>query len=131
MKPLRVLLVDDEEELVVTLVERLEFRGIEADSATSGQEALACLKNGEYDVVVADLKMPGIDGLELKSVVEKAHLGTEVVLFTGHGGSGAEEESEADVLMKPFSIEALVERIREAARRREVASGGVSEDPVT
>lgn len=128
MKLLRVLLVDDEEELIETIVERLEFRGIDARWVSSGKEALACLKDSPYDVVVIDLKMPGIDGLELKSLVEKAFPGTQILLVTGHGGSEAGEDP--DVLMKPFSIETLVERILDLTEGKGAPSVGALREPL-
>ena len=117
----KVLIVDDEEELVLTLVERLEFRGILAKGVTKGEDALACLNEEDFDVVVVDLKMPGIDGLEIKSVVEREHPTTEVVLVTGQGAHDPEQDLEIDAhfLMKPFSLGALVEKIREVLEEKE------------
>lgn len=115
MQPFRVLLVDDEEEFISTLVERLEFRGITAKGFTTGEAALACLRSEKFDVVVADLKMPGIDGLEIKRAVERDYPETKVLLVTGHGGKeSGDEEAEFDVLMKPFGIDALLQWITEA-----------------
>ena len=109
MEALKVLLVDDEEEFITTLVERLEFRGIAARGFTSGREALACLREERFDVVVADLKMPGIDGFEIKRTVEREFPATKVLLVTGHGGrESGEEDGDLDVLMKPFGIDALL-----------------------
>ena len=65
MDRLRVLLVDDEEELVATISERLMLRGIEADGVTTGAEALKLARDKEFDVVVLDVKMPGMDGLKV------------------------------------------------------------------
>ena len=116
MEAFRVLLVDDEEEFIMTLVERLEFRGIAAKGFTTGREALDCLKDEKFDVVVADLKMPGIDGLEIKRTVERDYPGTKVLLVTGHGGKDSgDDEAEFDVLMKPFGIDALLQWIAAAA----------------
>lgn len=115
MEPFRVLLIDDEEEFISTLVERLEFRGIAAKGFTGGAEALDCLKKEAFDVVIADLKMPGIDGMEIKRTVERDYPDTKVLLVTGHGGrESGDDEVDFDVLMKPFGIEALLEWIRRA-----------------
>jgi len=118
---LKVLIVDDEEELVLTLVERLEFRGITAKGVMKGRDALACLREEDFDVVVVDLKMPGIDGLEIKNVVEREHPTTKVVLVTGHGAQDPEQDLDIDAqfLMKPFSLSALVEKIREVLEEKE------------
>ena len=65
---MRILLVDDEAELVSTLAERLSFRGIEADWVTSGEEALKKVERQRYDVAVLDVKIPRISGLALKKL---------------------------------------------------------------
>lgn len=111
----KVLIVDDEEELVLTLVERLEFRGIAAKGVTKGSDALACLRKEDFDVVVVDLKMPGIDGLEIKEAVEREHPSTKVLLVTGHGAEDPEQDLEIDAhfLMKPFDLSTLMQKIRE------------------
>jgi DNA-binding NtrC family response regulator len=111
----KVLIVDDEEELVLTLVERLEFRGIPAKGVMTGKDALAFLRREKFDVVVADLKMPGIDGLEIKSVVERQHPATKVILVTGHGSEDPDQEVDLDdhILMKPFDLSALMQKIGE------------------
>ncbi len=119
MQARRVLLVDDEEEFITTLVERLEFRGIVAKGFTTGEQALDCLRREPFDVVIADLKMPGIDGLEIKRTVEREYPNTRVLLVTGHGGrETGDEDTEIDVLMKPFGIDALLNWIAEAVGSR-------------
>jgi DNA-binding response OmpR family regulator len=73
MKKVRVLLVDDEEEFVETLADRLQMRDLEASTAHNGEEALSVVKEDEPDVIVLDLKMPGIDGIEVLRRVKKAY----------------------------------------------------------
>jgi DNA-binding NtrC family response regulator len=122
VKNLKVLLVDDEEELVVTMVERLELRGITAKAVTRGSDALTALESEPFDVVVLDLLMPGIGGLKMKSIIERDHPSTEVLLVTGHGSQSPEKDVPSDlhVLMKPFSIDTLVQAIREVLGGKEV-----------
>lgn len=117
----KVLIVDDEEELVLTLVERLEFRGITAKGVMKGRDALACLQKEDFDVVVVDLKMPGIDGLRIKSAVEREHPQTKVLLVTGHGAQDPDHDPDIDAhfLMKPFSLSELVQKIREVLEEKE------------
>jgi two-component system OmpR family response regulator len=121
MEKWRVLLIDDEEELVTTLVERLQFRGIEAEAATSGARALEALERGCFQAAVLDLKMPGLSGLDVMEVIRRKHPGTKIILITGHG---AEEEVAADslpgsveILLKPFSIDVLIEAVQAALKR--------------
>ncbi len=112
----RVLLIDDEEELVTTLVERLEIRGICADAMTNGHDALEKMRDVDYHVVVADLKMPGLSGPEVIEIIKKRYPKVKIVLITGHGNTAHSEQeypvNEIDeILMKPFHIDNLIEAI--------------------
>ncbi len=113
MKEIRVLLVDDEEELVQTLVERLRFRGLDAEGVTTGKKALERLVVRRFDVVVADLKMPSVDGRLIEQIVKERYPGTRVLLMTGHGAQEDEIHDDTEYLLKPFSIETLLSRIME------------------
>jgi DNA-binding NtrC family response regulator len=118
MEPIRVLLVDDEEDLSLVLAERLQMRGFVADGVISGQEALRLIENKDYDVMVVDIKMPGLDGLELMKRIKARNPRTQIILFTGHG-SAREAESALgdgayDYLVKPIDIDDLITKIREA-----------------
>jgi DNA-binding NtrC family response regulator len=113
---LRVLLVDDEHELVDSLSERLQLRDVEAEVAHDGEQALAAVKAGEPDVMVLDLRMPGIDGIEVLRQVKKSHPAVEVVILTGHGTDKDEEEAlrlgATAYLKKPVDIEQLVSTLQ-------------------
>jgi DNA-binding NtrC family response regulator len=120
MDPVRVLLVDDEEELVVTLAERLAIRGFEADWAVSADSALELVRNRTYDVAVLDVKLPGISGLELKKHMAEIDADLRFIFMTGHGSqadfeAGAAAAGEANYLWKPVDIDALAEKIRSMA----------------
>jgi len=121
MEDYSVLLIDDEEELVATLVERLELRGIAAQAALSGHEALELLAKKPFQVAVVDLKMPGLSGIDVLNVIRRKYPRTKVLLITGHGAedpSAAEvPEGAFDILLKPFPIETLLERIHAALGR--------------
>ena len=82
---MRILLVDDEAELVSTLAERLSFRGIEADWVTSGEEALKQVEKQHYDAAVLDVKIPRISGLALKKLLEEKDPHLKFIFLTGHG----------------------------------------------
>lgn len=122
MDGLRVLIVDDEEELVSALVERLNLRGFAASGVTTGTDALAFLAREECDVVLLDVKMPGLGGLEVIRRIKEEHPGLEVVLLTGHGSVNSVEEGMAlgafDYLMKPVKIDNLVRVLNAAGSRR-------------
>ena len=119
MGGLRVLFVDDEEELVSAVVERLELRDIEASGATSGVEALQQLEKQEFDVVVMDVRMPGLGGLDTLRRIGRVYPQLQVVLLSGHGSTENVEEGlrlgAFAYLEKPVDIEHLLDVIRNAA----------------
>jgi CheY-like chemotaxis protein len=123
METVRVLIVDDEEELVSALTERLELRGFTTGGATSGKQALDALAGEAWDVVLLDVRMPGVDGFELTRRIRSEHPGTAVVLLTGRTSAQDEETSRAAgaaaYLIKPVPIERLETALRAAAAGRE------------
>jgi len=120
MAEYRVLLVDDEEEFVSALSERLMLRGIEVDSALNGEEALARLVEKEFEVVILDVMMPGLGGLEVLRQIKSTHPNTQVILLTGHGATREGIEGMRlgafDYLIKPVDIEEMLEKMKEAAK---------------
>jgi DNA-binding NtrC family response regulator len=120
MAEYRVLLVDDEEEFVSALSERLMLRGIEVESALNGEEALAIMVEKEFEVVILDVMMPGLGGLEVLRQIKTTHPNTQVILLTGHGATREGIEGMRlgafDYLIKPVDIEEMLEKMKEAAR---------------
>lgn len=119
---MKILLVDDEEELVSTLAERLFFRGINADWATKGEDALKRLETETYELAVLDVKIPKISGLELKKMMEKKCPDMKFIFMTGHGSeddfkAGAAETGTEYYLPKPVQIEILIEKINEVLKK--------------
>ena len=88
----KVLLVDDEQDFLETLSSRLEMRGLKVSAVTSGEQAIAEAKEQEYDAIVVDLSMPGIDGLETLKRIKADNPNAEIIMLTGHGSvaSGVE-----------------------------------------
>jgi len=115
---LRLLLVDDENDFRQTLVKRLNKRGIEANQAASGEACLALLAERPMDVVVLDVKMPGIGGFDVLQRIKALGLSTEVILLTGHAATqdGVEgiKAGAFDYLSKPIEFEHLLGKIRQA-----------------
>ncbi len=116
---MRILLVDDEEELVTTMSERLSLRGIESDWVTSGEEALRLAEKVVYDLAVLDVKIPGMSGLELQGKLKEKCPGMKFIFLTGHGSeddfkAGTAEAGTGYYLVKPVNIEALIDKMREA-----------------
>ncbi|PIU50534.1 MAG: response regulator [Desulfobacterales bacterium CG07_land_8_20_14_0_80_52_14] len=122
MKNIKVLLVDDEEEFVTSLSERIKMRELGSEVALNGEKALQIVKDQVPDVMILDLKMPGIDGMEVLRRVKKAYPEVEVIILTGHGSEKDEEEARRlgafDYLQKPVDIDNLVQRIKHAYKNR-------------
>jgi DNA-binding NtrC family response regulator len=119
---IRVLLVDDEEEFVETLAQRLEVRDLDVATALSGADALERLEDREIDVVVLDLQMPGVDGIQvLRKIKERKPL-IEVIMLTGHATVETAIEGMKlgafDFLIKPTETEELLEKIARAFGRK-------------
>jgi two-component system, OmpR family, response regulator CpxR len=119
--PSKVLLVDDEQEFVQTLSERLLFRNMGTAVAHDGQSALEMLVDDDPDVLVLDLKMPGIDGIEVLRRVKKIRPAVEVIILTGHG-SEIDRKTCMDLgafayLQKPVDIDLLSGKLKEAHER--------------
>jgi len=119
MDDYRVLIVDDEEELVTTIAERLQIRGIQTETATDGETALKMIEENPPQVVVLDVMMPGIGGIEILQRMKAQNLQIPVILLTGYGSSeqGTEgmELGAFDYLMKPCDLNMLISKIKEAA----------------
>jgi len=123
MKELKILLVDDEEEFVSTLAERLQFRNIPALVATNGDDAIRIVDTERPSVVVLDVMMPGIGGLEVLRRVKIRYPETQIILLTGRSstkdGIKGMRLGAFDYLMKPIKIEELIEKMKEALEASE------------
>lgn len=114
-----VLVVDDEQEFIHTLLKRLARRGLECEGVFSGEEAVSRIRSRDFDVVLLDMKLPGMDGnstlVEIKSI--KPDL--RVIILTGHAsvneGLEGMKNGAADYLMKPVEFESLFEKLLLAA----------------
>lgn len=117
---MKVLLVDDEEEMVATLAERLFLRGIAADWVLCGNDAVGRIREERYDVVVLDVKMPGMSGIETMAEIRRIQPSTKIIFLTGHGSTA---DCEAGIsagasfyLIKPIDIKVLIDSMNEAVR---------------
>jgi two-component system, OmpR family, response regulator len=121
---LNVLIVDDEKDFLNTLVKRMQKRGLNVFGAESGQTALEIIGEGIFDVVVLDVKMPGLDGIDTLKRMKTKDPFMEVILLTGHGSleSGIEgmRWGAFDYVMKPVNINALLEMIQKAYDRKRI-----------
>ena len=118
-----IMLVDDEVSFVETMAKRLATRNIDTIAAFSAAEGLEKLKmNQNLDVIVLDIKMPGMDGLEMLKKIKAGFFRTEVIMLTGHAtiesGINGMKLGAYDFLTKPCDIEELVNKVREATKKK-------------
>ena len=122
MDPIRVLLVDDEESFVEYLGKRLSARGMQVTTSLSGEKALERVKEQAFDVVILDVRMPGMSGVETLREMRQARPEMQVIMLTGHASieSGVEgmKLGAFDYLVKPCDIEVLTKAISEAHAQR-------------
>ncbi|MBC8872323.1 MAG: response regulator [Planctomycetes bacterium] len=120
----RVLLVDDEESFVAALGKRLNARGLRVETSLSGEDAIAKAEHHAFDVIVLDLAMPGMDGIETLKRLRERDPDLQIILLTGHGSIEKAVEATKlgamDFLQKPASLSDLLDLIREAGVRRAV-----------
>jgi DNA-binding NtrC family response regulator len=118
----KVLLVDDEQEFLDSLAERMRGRGMDVTTATSAVDALKKVQNESFDAVILDLLMPQMDGMEAMEALKKKNPDIQVILLTGHAtvekGVEAMKLGATDFLEKPASLEVLTEKIKKAHVKR-------------
>ena len=125
-EPINLLLVDDEEAFVKVLFKRLFKRNIHVTPASDGTEALQCMRHGDFDLAILDLKMEGMDGIEILKILKKMAPEMPVIMLTGHGCQISAQDAFAngafDYLSKPYDFEDLLLKIREAFLSRKATS---------
>jgi len=118
----KVLLVDDEEQFVEILSNRLDTRGFVVHVAYSGDEAIDFVEKQDVDVVILDVVMPGRDGTETLRELKRLRPLTEVIMLTGHGTVDTAIQGMKlgayDYLIKPTDTKDLVEKIGNAKQRK-------------
>lgn len=114
----KILIADDEVDFASTLSARLELRGYVTEMVNSGGAALEAVSRNEPDVLILDLKMPDLDGLEVLTKLRENHKDLKVIILTGHGSfSAASQGMELkafDYILKPVELNLLLEKITEA-----------------
>ncbi len=122
MDKFRVLVVDDEQDFLETIIKRLQARNINVMGAESGQQALDLMAQQDFDVVILDVKMPGMDGIETLREMKKRKPLVEVIMLTGHASveSGIQgmQLGAFDYVMKPVALDELLEKMRQAYERK-------------
>ena len=129
-----VLLIDDEEQFLKVLGERLETRGLKVNTVTNGEDALTLIDDKNYDAIILDLAMPGIDGIETLKLLKEKNPDLEIIMLTGHAtvqkGIEAMKLGAEDFLEKPVELSVLLERISEAKNKRILILEKKSQDAI-
>jgi len=120
-KTIHALLVDDETEFTSTLSKRLNRLGMVTKTAADGSEGFGILETTRFDVVVLDINMPGVNGLQTLKAIKQCFHEVEVIILTGHGGIPEAHEAirvgAFDFLFKPTRFEKLAAQITKAANK--------------
>ncbi len=131
LEEVSVLLVDDEVEFVDTLAKRMKKRKLKTSSVNSGEDALEFLDKHPMDVVVLDVKMPGIDGIQTLREIKQQYPLVEVIMLTGHANVEVAiqgmEIGAFDYLMKPMAIDDLVYKIQDAYKKKSIHEEKIKE----
>lgn len=124
MATIRVLVVDDEEDFRETLVNRLNKRDLDAGGAENGEKAVELVNKYLYDVIILDIKMPGMDGIETLREIKRIRPLIEVILLTGHAsvesGIDGMKLGAFDYVLKPAEFDSLMEKILQAYEKKNV-----------
>lgn len=124
MDKFKVLLVDDEVEFLETLVKRMRKRNLDVTGVPSGGEAFQWLSRNPVDVVVLDVRMPGMDGIETLRELKRLYPLVEVIMLTGHASMEVAivgmELGAFDYLMKPMAIDELLYKLQDAYKKKKI-----------
>ena len=118
----KVLIIDDEQEFTQALAERMTNRGMTVSTSSSAIEGLKNVEEKSFDVVVLDLQMPEMDGIETLKILKKKKPELQVILLTGHAtvekGIEAMKLGAMDLLEKPADLATLTEKIKKAQAKK-------------
>ena len=121
LKGAKILLVDDEVDFTDNMTKVLETRGYHVTSVNSGDSAIKALNQDKFDVMVLDLKMPGMDGITTLREIKKLQLSVETLILTGHGAIDTALEAMKlgayDYLTKPCEVDELTEKLEGAWKK--------------
>jgi DNA-binding NtrC family response regulator len=122
MDKFKALFVDDEVEFQKTIIKRMKKRNIDAAGAQSGDDAIEWLKDHSVDVIVLDVKMPGMDGIQTLREIKNIWPTVEVIMLTGHANLETASEGMAmgafDYIMKPVDIDELLYKMQDACKQK-------------
>jgi DNA-binding NtrC family response regulator len=118
------LFVDDEVDFLETILKRMQKRGLAAHGVHSGEDAIAWLQNHPADVIVLDVRMKGMDGIQTLRLLKSSHPLTEVIMLTGHASLEIAREGMKlgafDYLMKPINLDELLYKLEDAYQKKNI-----------
>jgi two-component system NtrC family response regulator len=121
-RKIKLLLVDDEEDFLNSLARRLGRRDFDIATATEGHRAIKIARKETFDLAILDMKMPGMDGMELLQILKKKHRFLEIIILTGYGGIDSAVEATKlgafSYLEKPCDFEKLLDVLGKAYQAR-------------
>jgi DNA-binding NtrC family response regulator len=127
---LNVLFVDDEVEFLETLLKRMKKRRVNVAGVKSGEEALDWLNQNKADVIVLDVRMPGMDGIQTLRAVKRIDPLVEIIMLTGHANLEVAREGMElgafDYLMKPVDIDELFYKVQDAYKKKSIQEQKIS-----
>ena len=131
---IKILLVDDEKDFTEVLSERMETRGFSVEIADSGIVAIEKAKVQSYDVIILDLAMPEMDGIDVLKILLKENPDFQIIFLTGHAtlekGIEAVKLGAVEFMEKPVNIEHLLEKVNEAKSKRDLLSEKKTEEDI-
>ncbi|WP_461208772.1 response regulator [Desulfocurvus sp. DL9XJH121] len=124
---MNILLIDDEPDFLDLMSKRLGRRGVNLTTAMDGEQGLASAVQGDFDVIILDVRMPGMDGIEVLRRLRKQDVKSEVLLLTGHASLEAARQGlelgAFDYLIKPVSINDLLFKLQDACEQHRLKAG--------
>ncbi len=128
---MKLLLVDDEADFRNTLLKRMQRRNVDVHGVDSGEKALAWLDGQAVDVVILDVRMPGMDGIDTLRAIKARHPLIEVIMLTGHASMEVAIEGMAlgafDYLMKPMDMDELLYKAEDAFKKKTIHEGRIQQ----
>ncbi|MFH1154049.1 MAG: response regulator [Pseudomonadota bacterium] len=125
---MKILLVDDEDSFRESLKKQLAIRGYDVTAVSTGEQALESLERQAVDVVLLDMRMPGMDGVMTLGAIKRQSPTTEVIIVTGHAtvktAMDVMEKGAFDYITKPMRLEELIYKIQDAVRKKELKEQG-------
>ncbi len=120
--PEKVLIVDDEEDFLETMAERMRARGIEVETSTSAEKALCLVENEPYDVVIMDFMMPAMNGFKALKLLKEKNAELQIILLTGNVPAEVIREAKRlgalDVIEKPADLRTLIGKIKQVKAQK-------------